>query len=561
MMHQPPQSVFFDKLAAHWKLLVLAFCAMLINAATLAVLPLLIQELLDSIFIQQDMALMQGALLAMLALFAVRAIAGYVSSHTIATASSRWGADLRMALFDKLLTLPVNCYRQLNKTNEIDALISQIHYITQCWMLNIVKKIHDGLVVIGLILCLFFLNQEFAVLLMFVAPLMMLIFQTTRDHLSKLAQRNVATENLSQYVHQSIKQYREIRLNGGQIQECQRLGKIARSLYEEEIRQASHGSIFKLIGELMAALILAAILYFITQQTFERSLNLADVGALIAAALLLINPLRRFTDFKNNWQYNTKEIKSVRLFLDRASEEDAGVRYLKHIQGKLEFRQLRVQGNIDDKPILGPINLTVKPGETIVFTRYTAEEKNILIDLLLRMQQPSSGTLLLDDHPLNDIALHCLHSNIGIVMKESLLLSDKIAGNIAYGKMRCANEFSITAAAQASHAMTFIRELPEGLQTSIGEGKSQLTPMQRHYIAIARNFLKNPPVLILDELPAVDTPDLGILLSVLDKLTYQRTTVVFSQHIPALKNIDRIVVLENGCITENLTHMNSSQHR
>jgi len=535
---------------------------MLISAATVAVLPLFIQQLLDSIFIQQDLTLVQGVLLAMLMLFVVRGIADYVSNHSAAKASSHLGTDVRVELFDKLLTLPVNYYRQLDESNKIDTLISQIHHITQCTVRNIATGIHDGLVIIGLILCLVFLNQEFFTLLLFIAPLIMLNVQITRGHLNKLSERNEATSgNLSDHVHQSIKHYREIRLNGGQTQESQRLGKIAQSLYQEEMRRSSIVAIIKPIGELITALIVAAVVYFFTQQIFDHSLTIADAGALIAAVWLLINPIRRIADLMRILQYQQQDSEPLWLFLDQTSEEDSGSQYLKHIQGKLEFKQLRVQENAGSKPILGPINLIIKAGETIVFTGYTDDEKNTVIDLILRMQQPSSGTLLLDDHPLNDIVLGCLHSNIGIVTKNSRLLNDKIAGNIAYGKMRCAHEFPITAAAQASHAMSFIREMPEGLQTSVGEGKLQLTPTQCLYIAVARNFLKNPSILILDELPALDAPDANHLLSALDDLTYQRTTLVFNRHIPSLKKIDRIVVLENGCITENITHMRSPHQR
>ena len=560
-MRSRPYWLLLGKLVPYWRLLALALCAMFISAASLAALPLLIQHLLDSIFIQQDLALVQGALLAILVLFAVRGIAEYVNSHSIATASSHLGTDMRMALFDKLLTLPVTYYRQLDESKEIDTLISQIHQISQSTVHNIAAAIQGSLVIIGLILCLIYLNQEFSVLLLFIAPIMMLNVQITRGHLSKLSQRNeAASGNLSEHVHQSIRHYREIRLNGGQTQESQRLGKIAQSLYQEEMHRSSIGAIIKPIGELMTALIIAAVVYFFTQQIFDHSLTIADVGALSAAVLLLISPIRRVADLMRTLQRHQYDSEPLWLFLNRVSEEDSGAQYLRHIQGKLEFKQLRVQGNTGSKPILGPINLTIKPGETIVFTGYTDEEKNTVIDLILRMQQPSSGTLLLDDHPLNDIVLGLLHSNIGIVAKDSRLLSDKIAGNIAYGKMRCANELPITAAAQASHAMAFIREMPEGLQTSVGEDKLQLTPIQCHYIAIARNFLKNPPIMILDEIPALDTPDSGHLLSTLDELIHPRTTLVFNRHIPALKKIDRIVVLENGCITENLTHMRSSDH-
>ena len=124
--------------------------------------------------------------------------------------------------------------------------------------------------------------------------------------------------------------------------------------------------------------------------------------------------------------------------------------------------------------------------------------------------------------------------------------------------MRCANEAKITAAAQASHAMEFIREMPEGLQTRIGEEGIKISKKQCQQIAIARALLKDSPILILDGIPATDEPDSGHLLSTLEKLIQNRTTLIFNPHIPNLKKIDRIVVLENGCIIENLTNTRHS---
>ena len=210
-----------------------------------------------------------------------------------------------------------------------------------------------------------------------------------------------------------------------------------------------------------------------------------------------------------------KKIEAIFSFLDQASEQDTGTQNIQHVRGKLAFEQVRFYDDTQTKPILNHINFTIKPGETIVFTGYTEDEKNAFIDLILRFQQPTSGKILLDDYPLADIKISNLHNNIAIVSENSVLLDEKVAGNIAYGAMKCANEAKITAATQASHAMEFIREMPEGLQTLIGEKGTKISKKQYQQIAIARALLKNSPILILDGIPSVDEPDSGHLLSAL----------------------------------------------
>ena len=141
-----------------------------------------------------------------------------------------------------------------------------------------------------------------------------------------------------------------------------------------------------------------------------------------------------------------------------------------------------------------------------------------------------------------------------------MLLDEKIAGNIAYGDNRCANEAEITAAAQASGAMAFIRQLPEGLQTQAGDSTTPLTTKQRQQIAIARAILRNPGILILDDFPRQEECNDNDLLPVLEALIENRTTLIFSQQVPSLKNIDRIIVLEDGGITEKIQYLDYSPH-
>jgi subfamily B ATP-binding cassette protein MsbA len=193
-------------------------------------------------------------------------------------------------------------------------------------------------------------------------------------------------------------------------------------------------------------------------------------------------------------------------------------------------------GSIQDR-----INLAVMPGEVVVFKGYDTDKKNALIDLLLRLESPSSGKIFLGEHLLHEINLNDLYDNIALLPAEPLLLDDKIAGNIAYGAMRCAHEAEITAAARNSDAMPFIREMSGGLQTPIGEKGVEITRRQLQFLAIARALVKNAPLLILDEFPTTQDPDAEILLSALERLMQNRTTLIFSRQIPPLKKIDRII--------------------
>ena len=554
MIRLQPYFRLLRRLAPHWKLLSLALLAMLVIATTSASLPILIQQLLDSTFIQKDPALLQTTLMAMITLFIVRGVASSISIYTATKASGQLGIGLRGDMFNKLLTLPISFYTHFNKNSEVDRLVSTINRITHHTTRHIIILLQDSLTIIGLVICILYLNQELALLLLLILPLAILIIQMTHDHLNKFNQKNLcASDNLIRHLLQSLQHCREIRLNGGQDHESQRLGKIAEPIYQAEMQQALTRAVLVPLGQVTLALILMAIIYFNMQQIPDNPLNLDKTGAFLTAAILFINPIQRLANALRQLEHDQKNIQALFLFLEQASEQDTGTRSLEHVDGKLTFEQVRFYDNSLAKPILNHLNLTIRPGEAIVFTGYTEEEKNALIDLILRLQQPTSGKILLDDQPLAEIRLNNLHANIALIAQDTILLDESVAGNIAYGAMKCANEARITAAARASHAMNFIREMPEGLQTRISKDGTSISKEQFQKIAIARALLKNPPILILDEIPAANQHDSDNLCPALEKLMQNRTTLIFNQDVPHLKKIDRIVFLKNGCITQNLT--------
>ena len=164
-----------------------------------------------------------------------------------------------------------------------------------------------------------------------------------------------------------------------------------------------------------------------------------------------------------------------------------------------------------------------------------------MIDLLLRMKSPAHGRIFLDDHPMDEIKLDDLYANITLLPAVPFLLDEKIAENIAYGIKRCTHEAEITAAARDSHAMTFIRKLPGGLQTRIDTEDVEISHQQLQFLAIARAYVKNAPILIVEEMPITQDSDTQILLSALQQLMQNRTTLIFCQQIPHLHKIDQVI--------------------
>ena len=541
-IHPQPYFRLLRKLAFYWKPVSQSLLAALIAAAAVSLAPVFIQVMLDGAFVQKDPVLLQTALLTIIALFVARAIAGFYGALSMLKAGGKLEIDLYRAFFDKLLTLPANAYAHLREDRQIEAQIFAIRHIMQSTVRLIAGSVQDCLIIAGLAICLLYLNRELLLLLLFVAPFMVLIVSAARDHFDtpnqKIASR---TKELIDRLSQSIANYRVIKVDRGYGCESERLGKISESISQAETQQALTKAAAISAGQIATALILCALGYITVLQTMNGTLSLTAAGATLAAILLLILPVLRLINLPRQLAHDQKILETVFTFIDQPSEQYAGTHSMPRTNCKLVFEDVRFDRTAKTGSIQDFINLTVMPGEVVVFKGYDTDKKNALIDLLLRLESPSSGKIFLGGHLLDEINLDDLYANITLLPAEPLLLDDKIAGNIAYGAMRCAHEAEITAAARNSDAMAFIREMPGGLQTPIGEKGVEITRRQLQFLAIARALVKNAPLLILDEFPAMQDPDAEILLSALERLMQNRTTLIFSRQIPPLKKIDRII--------------------
>ncbi|MBS0424314.1 MAG: ATP-binding cassette domain-containing protein [Proteobacteria bacterium] len=527
-----------------------AFFAMLVTAATLALLPMLVKNMLDGAFILRDSSQIQTTSLMLIGLFLVRGIASYINLRATGKASGQLGADLRMDFFNKLLTLPAGYYTHYNP-QQTGMLITHINTIAQTATGNIALFMQDGLTIIALMLCALHFNQEFAILLLLITPLIVLIHRAGPNRFNKPGAKSLqATNDLIEHLSQSVAHFRKIRLDGGQRHESQRLGKISATIAQADAQQTHTKAMMIPFDQVISALIVIAVTYTMALHTINGTLSLPETAALITIALLLIRPVRRIANLPKQLEHDQTALEAIFAFLDQPSEQDSGTISIAHGNGKLAFEHVRCDNDAHTQTILHHLHFTLHPREVVVFTGYSAAEKNLLIDLILRLRQPTSGRILFDDHPLPDIRLSHLHASIALVSSDTFLLDDKIAGNIAYGALHCSDEAKITSAAQMSHASGFIRHMPDGFQTTIGPDGTAITPEQLQQIAIARAFVKNSPLLILDEPFSQQELAAGNLLATFEALMQNRTTLIFNPSIPPLQRIDRIFVLENGCITE-----------
>jgi len=281
-----------------------------------------------------------------------------------------------------------------------------------------------------------------------------------------------------------------------------------------------------------------------------------EFASFLTAMLMLLAPVKRLTELNSPLQRGLAAAESVFGMVDTPAEQDQGTATLPRSRGEVVFENVSFTYPTRSEPALSNVDLHVRPGETVALVGGSGAGKTTVANLLPRFYVPDSGRVLLDGHDILDLTLESLRANLALVSQEIVLFNDSIYANIAYGTMNGASERDVIAAAEAAHAMGFIRELPEGLNTLIGESGLRLSGGQRQRLAIARALLKDAPVLILDEATsALDSESERQVQAALETLMRGRTTIVIAHRLSTIEGADRIVVLDRGRIVESGPHV------
>jgi len=542
--------------APYWKVFVLALLGMVVVAITEPALPALMKPLLDGAFVHKDEALMRWMPWVILALVVVRGSAEYVASYGINWVGNKLVMDLRQAMFDKLLTLPTAVYDDRATGNLISKLTYDVTQVTAAGTSVLTVLFKDSLSLLGLLAWLLWLNWKLTLLALVMAPLIVGVVRLISVRLrssSRAVQQ--AMGDVTQVLQETIDGHQVVKLFGGQRYEAARFAEQANRVRRFMMKQATAAAASVPAVQLLAGIALATIVYMATQQSSANEITVGEFVSFVTAMLMLTAPLKRITSVNEPLQRGLAAAESVFELIDQAGESDPGQAAIGRARGEIRFDDVSFS-YIDAKRLaLDAITLTVNPGETVALVGASGSGKSTFANLVPRFYRPTRGRILLDGHDLETLTLASLRANIALVSQDVVLFNDSVSANIAYGAMRDTSEADIVAAAEAAHAMEFIRHMPQGLQTLVGENGVKLSGGQRQRLAIARALLKNAPVLILDEATsALDSESERQVQAALEALIQGRTTLVIAHRLSTIEKAGRIVVLDQGRIAEIGNH-------
>jgi subfamily B ATP-binding cassette protein MsbA len=299
----------------------------------------------------------------------------------------------------------------------------------------------------------------------------------------------------------------------------------------------------------------ALVIYMASRESLEGNLTAGQFISFFSAMMLMLQPVRRITNVNATLQRGVAGADSLFSIMDEPDEIDTGSVEKDDVKGDIEFRNVSFGYGVDDGPVLNDVSVSIGAGQTLAIVGHSGSGKSTLVSLLPRFYEVDAGDILLDGVSIRDYSLSNLRDNISLVSQDVVLFNDTIANNLAYGELRVHSREELLRAAGAAHVLDFANELPNGLDTRVGDRGTLLSGGQKQRVAIGRALLKDAPVLILDEATsALDSKSERHIQEGLAELMKNRTTLVIAHRLSTVENADLIIVLDAGRIVESGTH-------
>ncbi|WP_095078106.1 lipid A export permease/ATP-binding protein MsbA [Pseudomonas sp. Irchel s3h17] len=502
----------------------------------------------------QDLQLLVAVPLLIILIAAWQGLGSFLSNYYLAKVSLGLVHDLRVELFNKLLVLPNRYFDTHNSGHLISRITFNVTMVTGAATDAIKVVIREGLTVIFLFAYLLWMNWKLTLVMLAILPIISFMVGNTSKKFRKQSKRiQVAMGDVTHVASETIQGYRVVRSFGGESYEEQRFARASQSNTNKQLRMTRTSAIYTPALQLVIYTAMASLMFLVLYLRGDATAG--DLVAYITAAGLLPKPIRQLSEVSSTIQKGVAGAESIFEQLDVEPEVDNGTIERERVSGRLDVQKLSFTYPGTDREVLKDISFTAAPGQMIALVGRSGSGKSTLASLIPRFYHHESGKILLDDVEIEEYRLRNLRKHVAQVTQHVTLFNDTVANNIAYGDLAGAPRADIEKAAEDAYAMDFISQLPQGLDTEVGENGVLLSGGQRQRLAIARALLKNAPLLILDEATsALDTESERHIQAALDKVMKGRTTLVIAHRLSTIEKADLILVMDHGEIVERGTH-------
>lgn len=541
----------------YWKALALAVLTMAGTAATEPVFPAILKYLLDKGIQTQDTRTVWLVPSGIVLLFLVRGILTFCTSYLMTWISTRVITDLRREMFAKILVLPTQVYHDQSSGKLISRLLYDVNNVGEAATSVLVTLVRESLTAVALIAYLLYLDWKFTLVTLAIGPIIAFIVKAFGQRIRNASRMSL--ESIRQIAHsieETVVAHKVIKIFGGQAQQTERFRLDTERFRRAMMREAIPASAMTPITHMAASVAIAIITFLALSQTMGKAgASAGGFVSFITSMLQLISPIKQLTGVNATLQRGLAASESVFALLDTPAEVDPGTTRVDRVKGNIEFEHISFKYPGSERLALDDISFHIAAGQTVALVGASGGGKTTISALIPRFYRSTMGQIRIDGMDINSLSLASLRQNIALVSQDIVLFNDSIEANIAFGSRDTSSREDVIRAAQAANAWDFIAQLPEGLDTPIGENGAKLSGGQRQRIAIARAILKNAPILILDEATsALDTESERQVQSALTHLMKNRTTLVIAHRLSTIEKADCILVLDQGKIVESGTH-------
>jgi ATP-binding cassette, subfamily B, bacterial MsbA len=540
----------------HWRAFVISVICLMIVGATEAGFAAFIKPMIDGSFVEKDPFVIKYTPLILIGLFFFRGIATYLSRYWMSWVARKVINVLRGQMFAQLIHLPVSWFDSMPSGTLLAKLVYDVEQVARASTDSISILVRDTLSVVGLIGWMFYLNWHLALILMIGAPFIAQVINTVNRRFRRYSTRiQNSVGEVTQIAEEAIEGQRVVKTFGGEEYELQRFETANEHNRMLNMKLERTNAAAVPVVEFISAIASAGVIYFALQEVDKEALSVGAFVSFVAAMMMTHSPMKRLTGIAANMQRGIAAAESIFALIDTPTEKDEGTQQLTRGRGEIEFDNVTFRYAEDKSIVLHDLNLHIGAGMSVALVGRSGSGKTTLASLIPRFYDVSRGRILIDGIDIRDLPLRQLRDQIALVSQHITLFNDTIANNIAYGRLEGSSREAIIEAAEAAHAMEFIRELPEGLDTMVGENGVLLSGGQRQRLAIARALLKDSPILILDEATsALDTQSERHIQAALEKVMENRTTLVIAHRLSTIESADRIAVMEKGRVIESGKH-------
>jgi ATP-binding cassette, subfamily B, bacterial MsbA len=508
----------------------------------------------DGTFENRDPRTIVWLPLALIGLFLLRGLGDFTQTYCMGYVGRQIVKRLRGQIFERIVQLPVGYFDRNSSSVLLTKLTHNTEQIGQASTDSVIVTLREALTIIGSIAALFYFNARLAAIALIMGPLVAWLIGIINKKFRRYSHRiQDSIGDITRIAKETLEAPRVIKVYNAQDYQASQFEGVNEHNRRSHMRLVLTKGLSNPVVQMVTATGSAIVLSIAISDAINQRTSMGDLLAFFVALVGIAQPLRSLVGVSGPLQQGIAAGQSIFQLLDEHPEPPGGSFVAERVRGDIEFEHVSFAYPLGKGTALHDVSLKVAAGEMVAIVGRSGSGKSTLVNLLPRFYEPDSGSIRVDGYQLHEYELRSLREQIAVVSQEVVLFNDTIRANIAFG--RKVSEQQIERAAEAALVMDFVRELPAGLDTVVGDRGVLLSGGQRQRISIARALLKDAPILILDEaMSALDTESERIIQAALEKLMSNRTTLVIAHRLSTVENADRIVVVEAGKIIECGTH-------